>query len=157
MTMANTMREYLNKNQVDYEEVTHPRAASGSRIAEASHLPGEQVAKAVLIKGDTGYRVMVVPSHRKVDLGGVSHQFRERLGLATEQEVCEIFSDCDPGAIPALGQAYGVRVCYDDTLATQPDLYLEAGDHETLVHIDGQAFCRLMADADHGAFSSDGR
>lgn len=153
MAMAMTMRNYLTSEDVDFREIEHPREFSSSRIAQQTHVSGEQVAKAVLIKGDTGYRVLVVPSTCRVDLGGISHQFRERLGLATENEVREIFMDCDPGAIPPIGQAYGVRVCYDDVLAEQPDIYLEAGDHETLVHMNGREFCRLMANAEHGRFS----
>ena len=153
MAMAMTMREYLTSWDADFREVKHPRAFSSSRIAEKTHVTGEQLAKAVLIKGDSGYRVLVVPSTCKVDLSGISHQFKERLGLATEDEVCEIFDDCDPGAIPVLGQAYGIRVCYDDALIIQPDIYLEAGDHETLVHMNGNEFCRLMSNADHGAIS----
>lgn len=153
MPMTTTLRDYLDSRQVAYDEVTHSREVSASRIAEKSHVPGNRVAKAVLIKGDTGFRVMLVPSDSVVDLGGISHQFHERLGLATESEIREIFSDCDPGAVPALGQAYGMRVCYDDALANQPDVYLEAGDHQTLVHMNGNDFCRLMEGAEHGRFS----
>ena len=154
MALNTTLRNFLDSKKVAYDEITHPRAYSASRIAQQSHLPGEQVAKAVLIKGDTGYRLMVVPSHCKVDLGGISHLFEERLGLATEIEVREIFDDCDPGAIPTLGQAYGVRVCYDDALAGQSDVYLEAGDHETLVHMSGNDFRQVMSDAAHGRFGT---
>ena len=107
----------------------------------------------MLIKGDTGYRVLVLPSTCRADLGGISHQFKERIGLATEDEIRAIFMDCDPGAIPPIGQAYGVRVCYDDALTAQHDIYLEAGDHETLLHINGTDFSRLMANAEHGAIS----
>ena len=154
MAITTTLRDYLTSNKVAYEEITHPREFSASRIAEKTHVPGNQVAKAVLIKGDSGYRVMVVPGDSKVDLGGISRQFHERLGLAAEDEVREIFRDCDPGAVPALGQAYGMRVCYDDALANQSDLYLEAGDHETLVHVNGRDFCRLMEGSEHGRYSS---
>lgn len=153
MAMAMTMREYLRSQDADFNEVRHPREVTASRIAQQAHVTGEQVAKAVLIKGDTGYRVVVIPSTCKVDLSELSHQFRERLGLATEDEIQQIFMDCDAGALPPLGQAYGVRVCYDDTLVNQPDIYMEAGDHETLVRMGNREFRRLMARAEHGRFS----
>lgn len=153
MAMAMTMREFLKSQDVDFEEVPHPREVTASRIAQQAHLSGEQVAKAVLIKGDTGYRVVLIPSTCKADLMELSHQFKERLGLATEEEIQQLFGDCDAGALPALGQAYGVRVCYDDTLINQADLYLEAGDHETLVHMGNRDFRRLMEQAEHGCFS----
>lgn len=153
MAMAMTVREFLKGQDVDFEEMPHPREVTSSRIAQQAHVSGDQLAKAVLIKGDSGYRVVVVPSTCRTDLNGLSHQFHERLGLATEQEVQDMFGDCDPGALPALAQAYGLRVCYDETLAAQPDIFFEAGDHETLVHMSNREFMRLMSNAEHGRFS----
>jgi Ala-tRNA(Pro) deacylase len=153
MAMAITMREYLKSQDANYEEIHHPKEVTASRIAQQTHITGEQVAKPVLIKGDSGYRVLLIPSTCKADLSELSHQFRERLGLATESEIHELFSDCEEGALPALAQAYGVRVCYDDTLAHQPDVYLESGDHETLVRMSGKEFHRLMLQAEHGLIS----
>ena len=153
MAMAITMRDYLRAVDVHYDEVPHPREVSATHIAQGAHIPGKQMAKAVLIKGDSGYRLVLVPSTVRVDLGGISHQFRERLGLATEDEIQAVFPDCDPGAVPALGQPYGVRVCYDAALAGNTDIYMEAGDHETLVHMDNNEFQRLMSGADRGSYS----
>jgi Ala-tRNA(Pro) deacylase len=34
-----------------------------------------------------------------------------------------------------------------------PDVYLESGDHEALVHLSGPAFRQLVAQAPHGRFS----
>jgi Ala-tRNA(Pro) deacylase len=40
-----------------------------------------------------------------------------------------------------------------DRLA-QPDVYMEAGDHETLLHMGHAQFARLTASAPHGRFSA---
>jgi Ala-tRNA(Pro) deacylase len=55
--------------------------------------------------------------------------------------------------VPPLGQAYGVPVIWDDALSACPDIYFEAGDHRDLVHMSGQAFRTLMANADHARIS----
>lgn len=153
MAMAMTMQEFLKNQDVDFEVLSHPRAVTASHIAEQSHVSGERLAKAVLIKGDSGYRVLVIPSTCRADLSELSHQFHERLGLATEEEIRDLFGDCEPGALTPLGQAYGLRVCYDETLVNQPDIYFDAGDHETLVRLGNREFHRLMANAEHGRFS----
>ena len=41
----------------------------------------------------------------------------------------------------------------DDSIEAQPEIYMEAGDHETLVHISHAQFARLTANARHGRFS----
>ena len=38
-------------------------------------------------------------------------------------------------------------------IAEQPEVYLEAGDHSTLIRMDAIEFANLTADAMHGRFS----
>lgn len=153
MGMSIKLFTYLRENNVDYEEVRHPREVTTSRIAERLHVPGDRLAKAVLIKGDSGYRIAVIPSTCKLDLASLSHMLDERIGLATEAEIESCFRDCDAGALPPLGEPYGMKVCYDDAVAAQPEIYFEAGDHKTLVHMSGTDFTRLMGAAAHGAIA----
>ncbi len=153
MATAMTMREYLRSHDVDYEEVSHPHAVTATHIAKESHIAGDHLAKAVLLKGESGYFVAVIPSTCRADLESLSRIVREPVELASEKEINDRFKDCDLGALPPLGQAYGLPVWMDDRLQEQPDIYFEAGDHETLIHMSGKEFARLMADVEHGQFS----
>ena len=76
-----------------------------------------------------------------------------RLGLAAEAEIGEIFTDCDLGAVPPVGEAYGVEVMLEESLSGLPDVYFEGGDHKTLIHATGDAFETMMKDARRGRFS----
>jgi Ala-tRNA(Pro) deacylase len=68
--------------------------------------------------------------------------------LATEHEIEQLFQDCAHGAVPPAGECYGLDVIVDDSIKEQPEVYLEAGDHATLVH-----FARFTGEAWHGRFS----
>jgi Ala-tRNA(Pro) deacylase len=57
------------------------------------------------------------------------------------------------GAIPPLGQAYGIEVVVDDSLGENSDIYFEAGDHTSLIHMRSKDFKDLMKTAQHGTFS----
>lgn len=153
MSMPMTIREYLRACDIDFEEVPHPREVSSSRVAERAHVAGDQMAKAVMLKGDAGYRLAVLPSTCDADLDRLSALFHEKVELASEPQIAETFTDCDPGATTPVGQAYGLQVYIDDMLRHQPDIYFEAGDHRTLVHMSGREFDRLMTDSPHGHFS----
>lgn len=153
MTMAMTLRKFLNNSGVDYDVVLHEREVVSSKIAQAAHIHGDQLAKAVMLTADRGYLLAVVPSTHRVDLGRLSHLTGERLGLATEQELATAFGDCDPGAVPPCGNAYGIRVVLDDRLEDCADIYFEAGDHESLIHVSRQDFDRLMTGARHATIS----
>ena len=71
----------------------------------------------------------------------------------TKTEIRQLFPDCALGAVPPVGEAYELDVIVDDSIQEQPDVYLEGGDHATLVHMDQAQFARLMAEARHGRFS----
>ena len=40
----------------------------------------------------------------------------------------------------------------DDSLAEQPEIYFEAGDHERLIRVSGEGFESLMGDVQHSYF-----
>jgi Ala-tRNA(Pro) deacylase len=153
MPIAHTVERFLKEHDIDYELVPHPRTVTSTRTAKAAHVPGEQLAKSVLLEDESGYLVAVIPATHRVDLGRLHQQLKRRIGLAVEHEVAELFPDCDPGAIPAIGGAYHVETIVDDALLAQPDVYFEAGDHEALVHMSGAQFGAVMADVPHGRFT----
>jgi len=74
--------------------------------------------------------------------------------MANEDQVEALFRDCEPGAVPALGAAYGLKVIVDESLAKEPEVYLEGGDHASLVHLSGVTFVKLLADARHAYFAN---
>ena len=50
---------------------------------------------------------------------------------------------------------WGIRVplIVDDSIEAQPEIYMEAGDHETLLRMSHAQFARLMRNTRHGRFS----
>lgn len=89
----------------------------------------------------------MLPAARKVDLGALHRRLGRKLGLATESELARLFADCEPGAIPPLGDVYGIDSIVDNSLVGEQDIYFESGDHCALVRVSGAEFLRLMGDA----------
>jgi len=153
MTIAHRLREYLDGAGVTYDVVAHTRTVTSSRSAQAAHVPGLKLAKPVVIHHELGYVLAVVPSTHRVELGALQSILDTRLGLASESEVATLFDDCDTGAIPPIGAAYGLPVILDESIGDASDTYFEGGDHTSLVHVDGQAFRTLTKDARRARFS----
>ena len=153
MTIAVSVQKQLSREGVHYEVIEHPRTVDSAHTAQASHVPGAQLAKGTVLKDDQGFIIAVVPASRRVDLGALHMHFGRHVGLATEREVETLFDDCEPGAVPPLGVAYGIDAILDDSLMDQSDIYFEAGDHRGLVHVSGPDFLKLMTGAPHGDIS----
>lgn len=157
MTIAASVQKHLSQEAVRYELIEHQRTLDSTHTAQAAHVPGAQLAKGTVLKDEKGFLIAVVPATRRVDLGAMHRRFGRPLGLATEPEVAALFGDCEPGAVPPLGAAYGIDCIFDDSLMEAPDVYFEAGDHRRLVHVSGADFRRLVRDALHGDISRQAR
>jgi Ala-tRNA(Pro) deacylase len=69
MTIATRLRQYLQSEGVSYDVVPHPRTATTVGSAHAAHVPGDKVAKTVVVHHELGYVLSVVPSTHRVELG----------------------------------------------------------------------------------------
>lgn len=154
MGIAISLKEYMDRNHVPYDLVRHEKAMTMREAAHCAGLPEDCVVKAVLLEDRRGYLLAVLPASHHLELGQVSHLLRRRVGLATEMELAGLFSDCELGAVPAVGEAYGVETLVDDSLDDQFDLYFEAGDHRNLIHVKAEDFARLLPRAKHGRIST---
>ena len=95
----------------------------------------------------------IIPATHHLELGKVSQQLHRRFGLATESELASLFNDCELGAIPPVGSAYGLQVLMDDSLNDKDDIYFESGDHTDLIHMRGDDFLNLNQNAIHATIS----
>lgn len=147
MAVAMTLQEYLEARQVAYEVISHSHTNSALRTAEAAHIPGDQVAKCVLLGDDHSYVLAVIPSTYRLELGRLNQVTARHLELIPEEEIVATFSDCERGAIPPLGEAYGIETVVESDLARQEDVYFESGDHEHLIKMRGDDFRTLLHQA----------
>lgn len=147
-----TITTFLGQRDVPYELVGHRHTLTSRQTAREAQVPGGRIAKGVLFADDRDYVLAVVPASARVDAQRLCRVLgRPTLALAGEDELALMFPDCEVGAVPALGAAYGVGSIVDASLRGADAVYLEVGDHLHLVRIDGHAFERLQADASWGA------
>jgi Ala-tRNA(Pro) deacylase len=154
MAIATTLMSYLDEHSVEYDTLEHAHTDTAMDSAKSAHIPPYQMAKAVVLEDEDGYIVSVLPSNNRLNLGWVSEELERDLKLATEPELKKLFSDCATGAIPALSEAYGLKVIWDDQLKHASDIYIEAGDHEHLIHLRGDDFKQLMESLPHSIISA---
>lgn len=142
---ARKLHEYLDSEGVDYEVVTHKEAYAAHDVAEAEHVTGWDVAKAIMLNIGGELAMVVVPAPVEVDLG----KARETLGgadvrLAEESEFAETFDDCQLGAHPPFGNLYGVPVFLDETMRERSRMVCRDGSHTETVTVSTSDFRRLV-------------
>ncbi len=147
MSIAYRVQDYIAERDLPWDPVAHRISNSCIEAARSAHVPPDRLAKAVVLEDRNGYVVAVIAANRRLDLSDVAEQLHRDLSLASERELQELFSDCAPGAVPPVGEAYGIPTIWEESLAEKPDVYFEGGDHHTLVHMSGPCFHELMRSA----------
>ena len=155
MTIANRLKSYLLRQEADYQLTAHPHSDFSMETAEKAHVPGDALAKGILVEDEEGYLLVVLPSDYHVELETLHLLLRQEVQLAAESKVEALFDDCEPGAVPPVGAAYGIKTIWDPntSLGRLSEIFFEAGDHQHLIRVTGEQFHELMASAERGEFS----
>jgi Ala-tRNA(Pro) deacylase len=154
MAISQKLRNYMNECGVAFDEVPHAHALQSAKAAEAARVSGKRVAKGVLVQAGGDYMLAVVPASKHVRLDDLGRWLGRDVSLAEEQDSVRLFGDCELGAMPPIGAAFGLETILDDDLLNADDVYFEGGDHRTFVHVEGGDWRRLVRDAGHCACSA---
>jgi Ala-tRNA(Pro) deacylase len=145
MSIAPEVEKLLANESVDYEVIKHPTAYTAAEEAAASHISGYEWAKTVIFFTDEDEPIMaVLPASYHVN----SAQLEDLVGagelrLAEESEFSGLYPNCEPGAMPPLGNLYGQRVFVDERLADDDEIVFNAGNHTEAVRMNYADFRRL--------------
>jgi Ala-tRNA(Pro) deacylase len=128
--------DYLRSRGVWYEALLHRPASSSTKRAGCVHVPGRKVAKAVLVRAGESFVLAVLPSTAQIDLArlsGVVEEAVSRVRLATLDELCAVFPNCEPGVVPPFGRLYGLKTLVDSALADSSEIIVGGNTrHEDL-------------------------
>jgi Ala-tRNA(Pro) deacylase len=144
MSGKERLERYLQENGVPFVEQHHRTAFTAQDVAAAEHVPGQRVAKGIVVFADGQPRLMVVPAARRLHLEHAAEAADAReLRLASEQELAPLFPDCELGALPPFGNLYDLPVYVDDGFDPDEEFVIQAGTHRDTIHMSYHDFERL--------------
>src|SRR5688500_12182219 len=114
---------------VPYEVLRHAAVFTSEGAAAVRGTTLASGAKALVCKADNRYVLIVLPADRK--LAGKLVRKGEgvkSLRFATRDEVASL-TGLAPGSIPPFGSLFGLDTWCDKSLAAQPQINFNAGDH----------------------------
>jgi Ala-tRNA(Pro) deacylase len=139
------LKDFLDEHQVKYVVISHSRAFTTQEIAAATHIPGKEIAKTVIVDIDGQTAMAVLPGSQNVDLALLRDALgAERVTLAKEAAFKDRFPECDVGAMPPFGNLYGMPVYVADSLTEDEEIAFNAGSHDQLVKMAYRDFERLV-------------
>lgn len=137
--------EYLDQNNVNYHAYNHSPAITAPEVAHSARIPGANLAKTVIVKGDGELAMAVLPSNMRVSCESLKTIMQvEALTLAEEREFKSCFPHCEVGGMPPLGGLYKMRVFMEQSLLQDDWIAFNAGTHTEIIKMDTGVFKRLI-------------
>ena len=144
MTCRKRLEKLFREENVKFSVLKHAEAYSAQRVAGLLHIPGQQLAKVVMVDAAGKLAMLVLPAPYRLDFAKVKKMLKTTsIRLAKEEEFANLFSDCEVGAMPPFGNLYNVPLYIDRTLTTQPEIAFPIGSHREIMQIAYADFERI--------------
>ncbi len=141
---VSSLREYLDKNEIQYTVISHSPAFTAQGIAALAHVPGQELAKTVVVKLDGELAMAVLPASFRIDLTSLEEEAEvKRAELASEEQFRDVFQECETGAMPPFGNLYGLKVLADEALTRDKEVVFNACSHRELIRMTWADYERL--------------
>jgi len=142
---AAKLKRFLDENRVRYVSIQHSPAYTAQETAASAHVPGQELAKTVIVQIDGTMAMAVLPSTTMLNLEVLRQTAgAQAVALASEEEFKTTFPDCEIGAMPPFGNLYGLKVYADASLAEDDQIAFNAGSHAELIQLAYRDFERLV-------------
>jgi len=144
MSVLNKLKEYLDGNNIRYMIIYHSPAYTGQELAESVHISGKEIAKTVILKAGGSYMMAVLPASRKINFDYLEEQIAAKgCRLAEEDEIKNLFPDCEVGAMPPFGNFYDMPVYAASALSEDEEIVFNAGTHTDAIRMSYNDYIRL--------------
>ena len=145
MPIETRLQRLLSRNRAEYAWSVHRPARTARQVAYEEDISPSRMAKTVVFNSESGYGMAVVPANTSVDLLELRFLLGlNRIRLATEDELRNLFPDSEVGAMPPFGNLYGIPVWVDANLAEKDVIAFNGGTHKDVVYMRFADFKRLV-------------
>ena len=142
---AQKLKKFLDEHKIKYVAISHSPSYTAQEIAASAHVPGQEMAKTVIVKVDGKMAMAVLPAPHKVDFKLLTKALGARsVELATEQEFADRFPGCEPGAMPPFGNLFDMDVFVARKLSEDEEIAFNAGSHTELIKLSYRDFEKLV-------------
>ena len=137
--LMTTLRDYLDREGIEYEILRHDRAFTGIAEAHALGIEADEVLKTVIV--DTGSRhvALVLPGGERLDIALVRSVLDDPdAALADEGEITHDFGGFELGSLPPVAALLGVETIVDPTVHDHGPVIFAAGSQTESVKVDAK-------------------
>ncbi len=154
MPVAVKLGQFLSRQNIFVREIHHERVNSLMSAVNQARVSAEVTLKSELLVDIKGAVMAILPFPATLDINAVNQVMGRNFQALTLAQSDRLYTDCETGAHPPVGAAYGVPVIVEESLFDQDLFYIQSGCNTTLLQMDGRAFRSSIAGAVKGRIST---
>jgi Ala-tRNA(Pro) deacylase len=138
------LKDFLDENCVSYEYKEHEEVRTSEEAARAR---GEDIkigAKAMILKCDEKFVMLVLSAAKKIDSKKVKRLLgADSLRFATPDEVTQL-TGCLPGGVPPFGSIFDLELVVDKSVTENEFMAFNAGERTKSLKLKTEDYLRLL-------------
>ncbi len=147
MSIAKTVKQYLDDKHVIYTVLEVGHFGSPLEAARLAGIDARALYYPVVLRDSFGLLMAILPASHKLDFQRLSALLHRTVEPAFQTQLSSVFTDCEPGLIPPLGEPYNIRTIIDASLATPDQVCIVAGSHGRLIQLRRKDFMLMQINA----------
>jgi Ala-tRNA(Pro) deacylase len=143
MKMPPRLKSHLDEARVPYSSVPHVLISGSQYSAMVLHVHGKEVANTIVLHAGKQKLLAVLPAYYHINLKKLAEIVGSPVELLEERHYNRLFPDCEPGAVPPIGELYHLPVYLDEALSEDPEIIFNAGTHSDAIRMSNADYVRL--------------
>ena len=143
MELFDEIKSLLDKHKIVYEIKHHPPTPTSEEAAKARSEPLKIGAKAIVIKADEQFYLLVLPANRKIDSSLVKKAVNSKdLRFAMPEELFSL-TGLRKGAVPPFGLLLNLPMLVDQALLAEEFIAFNAGSLEHSIKMKTEDYLKI--------------
>ncbi len=150
MNIPTTVRNYLARKGGQYKVHAAPAGLSLAEAVRAARVPVQKLVRSAVLKDGSSYLMAVYPAAHRLDLAVLNGNSRRNFVACSSEELAVLLTDCEAGALPPLGEPYGIKLIVDCAVDELDEVFFTPGLSHLFLRAQQGDFNRLTGAALRG-------
>ena len=135
MSIVDRLAAALGEAGIEFTHSSHREVRTSAEAAEVRGTSLHSGAKALIVKGDHGFVMLVMPADMSLHSSAARRRIEsKRMRFATPEELLEL-TGLLPGSIPPFGSLFDLKTICDERLADNERINFNAGSRSQSIQM----------------------
>jgi len=138
------IQNYLEKNNIPYEEIVHEDTMSAYSTAMAIHVHPHMMGKVVAMECHGKPALLVLPADERILMSLLKESLQTNdIRMMSENEVRHNFTGSETGAMSGIGEIYHVPTFISNHFNKSDRIYFNADTHNEVISLTYEDFMKV--------------